>query len=251
MNIEKYEFAKEKLKKIKREEIDAFPYIKELPKRENYGLTDSSEEEIINIDTKFKINQKITDGVVFLTIIVLGFAFGAMSTYKLDVALMYAILSIIPATICLRLFFRKSPPKTKLHLEYERYKNDMSSYKYWEKKRSAHFWISLIGKGTEFERRLAELYNVHGYKAILTKMSGDGGVDIILEKNHQITLVQCKAHKVKISPGVAKKLDKYMDNFGVDKGILASISGFTEGVYKYIEDKKIKLIEVNDILKMM
>lgn len=186
---------------------------------------------------------------MFLFVVVIGFAFGIISTYNIKSGLIYSAIALVPAILTYKIVTGGNPPRTKLHLAYEAYKESIENYKYWRDKKSADFWLRLTG--TAFEYYLAELFSMKGYKATLTKHSGDKGVDIILEKNYEILIVQCKAHKAKIAPNVARKLDESMRYFGVNKAILASISGYTQGVYEYVEGKPIKLMDLNDILKLL
>ena len=57
----------------------------------------------------------------------------------------------------------------------------------------AEHWMSLSGR--EFERELSTLFGQAGYLVEHTPSSGDQGVDLILRKDGQITVVQCKSHR--------------------------------------------------------
>jgi len=54
------------------------------------------------------------------------------------------------------------------------------------------YWYSLIGKGVEFEKTLAELFKALGYEVNKTPASGDQGIDLILKKGKETIVVQCK-----------------------------------------------------------
>ena len=47
------------------------------------------------------------------------------------------------------------------------------------------WWWTL--DGWQFEQEVAKVFRMYGYKATVTKGSGDGGVDIILKKQRQLT----------------------------------------------------------------
>src|ERR1043166_549046 len=47
---------------------------------------------------------------------------------------------------------------------------------------------------TEFEHYVATLYEKQGYKIKVTKQSGDGGIDVILEKGNDKTAIQVKRY---------------------------------------------------------
>lgn len=104
--------------------------------------------------------------------------------------------------------------------------------------------------GKAFEQELAALYTKSGFKARLMPAGGDGGVDIVLEKNGKTTIVQCKAHKSPVGPHVARDLYGTLIHFEASEAILASISGFTSGVRAYVEGKPIKLLGLDEIIEM-
>ena len=59
----------------------------------------------------------------------------------------------------------------------------------------------------EFEELVAEAYRGQGYRAELTTAGADGGADIILRRDGQTTLVQCKRWKQRQVPvGVVREL---------------------------------------------
>lgn len=188
------------------------------------------------------------DIVIFTCIFILVIIIGKF-IFRLDYILLCIITVFIQVLLIAFEGNSRKPPKTKLHLSYEQYIRDTASYDYWIKKKNTSYWFSLNGK--EFEYSLAELFSIRGYKAILTKDSGDKGVDIILEKGSEIIIVQCKAHKKKISRGVAEKLTESMEYFNVNKAILASLSGFTSGVNEYVRGTSIELMDVGIILGMI
>lgn len=249
MNRKDYNYTNIMLQDIKRNEVIAAQYIPKYPTLRRYGLPDDIEEQIKRLDNEFENKRCIIQILSFLLILILGYLYGIIRTHNTDFALIYSAISMVPAIVCYILISRRKPPKTKLHYLYDKFKDDVKSFYHWNNKKSKDYWLKL--SGTAFEYDLAELYNLIGYKANLTKASGDKGVDIILEKDYELTIVQCKAHKSKISPQVAKKLFESMNYFGVDKGVLASVSGFTPGVYEYINGKNITLVDINNILKMI
>ena len=61
----------------------------------------------------------------------------------------------------------------------------------------------------------------------MTPKSGDQGVDLVLRKNGETTVVQCKAQKARASSPIARELLGSMVAFGAQKAILACTGGFT------------------------
>jgi HJR/Mrr/RecB family endonuclease len=111
------------------------------------------------------------------------------------------------------------------------------------------YWISLTGY--EFEREVCDLYKRIGYKSILTKGSGDGGVDIILYDNDQNKIVvQCKNHNKQISPAIARELYGVMIHEEASRAILICPSGFSRAVNSFSHGKPIELIDGKELLKL-
>lgn len=129
----------------------------------------------------------------------------------------------------------------------EKYLSDYKTFKEWWIRMQEVFWKSLSGR--QFENELANLYIKIGYKAEVTTASDDKGVDIWLTKNGQRIPVQCKAHQKSVGPSVVRELYGSMNHFNSDKAILASLSGFTKGVFDYIVDKPIELVDLRWIIK--
>ncbi|NLF83797.1 MAG: restriction endonuclease, partial [Candidatus Gastranaerophilales bacterium] len=88
-------------------------------------------------------------------------------------------------------------------------------------------------------------------KADVTKGSGDAGIDIILEKDGEKYCVQCKAHKKPVGPAIVRELYGAMHSAGIRQGILVCLGGFTSGVYDFVKDKPIKLVDIDDVIKMV
>lgn len=86
-----------------------------------------------------------------------------------------------------------------------------------------------------------------GYHVTLTPASNDGGIDIILEKNGITYAVQCKCHKNPSGPKDARELFGAMVGSSYHKGMLINPSGFTKGVYAFVKDKPIELIDINNL----
>jgi HJR/Mrr/RecB family endonuclease len=105
--------------------------------------------------------------------------------------------------------------------------------------------------GLKFERMLCNLFKKHGYKASRTSATGDGGYDIeYQDKEGQRVLVECKAHKKPVGVAVARQLYGVLLHENAEKGVIASVSGFTNGVYDFIADKPIELLSLRSIIKM-
>jgi len=135
----------------------------------------------------------------------------------------------------------------------EKYKHDKDShdqdiahYKRRLEKRQEAYWRSL--SGVAFERELEKLFSLMGYKVTLTPSTGDGGVDLLLRKDHTLTIVQCKAHAGRIPISVARELSASMVDFQADDAIIACFDGVTRPVAEYIQTRRMSVLDLNAIL---
>lgn len=117
---------------------------------------------------------------------------------------------------------------------------------YWQE---ASWWWSL--DGWQFEQEVAKVFITQGYKAHVTKGSGDGGVDIILKNGDYTAIVQCKHYQNPVPPEPIRALWGCKDDFGADEVILVASSGITEGGASFIQNKpNFKVLNLNDIIAM-
>ena len=110
------------------------------------------------------------------------------------------------------------------------------------------FWMSLSGR--EFEQELATLYRRQGYEVQSTPTSGDEGIDLIIRKNGEKTVVQCKSHKAPVGPAIVRELYGSMVASRADNAILACTGGFTKGVRDFAKGKPIELIAASELATM-
>lgn len=135
--------------------------------------------------------------------------------------------------------------------KYSKYKADCIAYENWERRCSELFWEKL--SGLQFEEEVTKLYNNLGYKAVKTRASNDGGVDVILYRGNEKIAIQCKAYNKRISPSVARELYGVICTSDCSSGIIATVNGASHETYLFCErcmDKPIKIIDVNDLIKM-
>lgn len=125
------------------------------------------------------------------------------------------------------------------------YEDAKKQYDQWFVKTQFSFWDALTGR--QFEHEVTNLLNKAGYSAEVTPSSGDKGVDVLLADR---TIVQCKAHKSRVSPSVARELYGTLQHFKAPRAILISKSGFSKGVYEFVQGKNITLWDVNNLIDM-
>ena len=73
------------------------------------------------------------------------------------------------------------------------------------------------------------LFEKAGYRVRRTGASGDRGIDLVVSRNGQLSVVQCKRYETNIGPSTVRELVGAMTNVGADHGFLVTTSGFTLG----------------------
>lgn len=145
----------------------------------------------------------------------------------------------------IHLFFNKSNSKPNGLEKAKNYIEAKKKYEWNLLREQKEFWQSL--RGDAFEIELATLLKKHGHKVHLTSSTGDRGVDIFLDDN---TIIQCKAHEKPVGVGAARDLYGALHDLGAHEAILASVSGFTKGVYDFTKEKPIILMDLQDIIDL-
>jgi hypothetical protein len=115
-----------------------------------------------------------------------------------------------------------------------------------EKRKELKWWMDLDGSG--FEHELAELLKSRDYDVTHRGRAGDEGVDLALFKEGKHIIVQCKAFKQYISPGIVRDLYGTLIHQKADEAWLVTTSGFHRGSIAFAKDKPIKLLTIAELL---
>ena len=111
------------------------------------------------------------------------------------------------------------------------------------------WWWTL--DGWQFEQEVARVFRLHGYKATVTKGSGDGGIDIILKKDGKTFIVQCKHYQNPLGPEPVRALWGCKDDFNADKVIMVASSGLTQASSEFVNNKENYLVlNLDDVIRM-
>ncbi len=131
-----------------------------------------------------------------------------------------------------------------------KYKTAMENFSENMVRQKRSFWLDLTGY--QFEEEVAKLYKKYGFKTKVTQYSGDGGVDIILEKNDEKIAVQCKHHASSVGPNDVRALQGVVAAQGYSRGIFVSLNGFTPTVKQEVNSGRIRieLLDINDLIEM-
>jgi hypothetical protein len=157
------------------------------------------------------------------------------------ISLLLMAILIVPFDLVLRAF-------VPYYNRVKKYQKALNNYQEWWHRTQKDFWTSL--SEIQFENELTILFRKLGIRAKRTTASNDKGVDIWLHTDGGKEIVQCKAHKNPITAHVARELYGTLKHFGTSQATLASTSGFTKGVYEFVKDKPIRLLDLNSIIEL-
>jgi len=105
---------------------------------------------------------------------------------------------------------------------------------------------------SEFEEYVAGLFDKLGYKTSAVGGSGDGGIDVIAEKDGVKHYIQCKKFFGKRTVSVGEVRDFYgalADKLAQGKGYFITTNKFTLEAEKFAEDKPIELVDSFKLLE--
>ncbi|OXT17198.1 hypothetical protein B9K06_12630 [Bacillus sp. OG2] len=104
----------------------------------------------------------------------------------------------------------------------------------------------------EFEWFIKEMFELLGYHATVTKKTNDGGKDIILRKNDQRSLVECKRYNTpKVTRPDIQKFHSAIIDYKATKGYFVTTGDFTKPAIEYCKDKKIELISGKELVILL
>lgn len=105
----------------------------------------------------------------------------------------------------------------------------------------------------DFERLVGEAFRRQGYAVEESGLGGaDGGIDLILSKDGQRTLVQCKQwRRRKVPVNVVREMYGLLAHHGAHAVQIATVGGFTPDAKRFAQGKPITLIDGDTLLAMM
>ena len=105
---------------------------------------------------------------------------------------------------------------------------------------------------SEFEQLVAELFRRQGY-AVTENLTGgpDGGVDLVLRKGSERTLVQCKHWRTqRVGASVVRELKGVMAARGISGGFVVSSGTFTDQARAFAAEARIGLVDGPQLMSM-
>ncbi|EHK8987134.1 restriction endonuclease [Vibrio vulnificus] len=105
----------------------------------------------------------------------------------------------------------------------------------------------------EFESYIGEFFKQQGYEVKQAfSQKPDGGVDIWMRKDGQLTLVQCKHWKTrKVGIQILREMYAVMIEHNASKMIVVTSGDFTSEAIKYALDKRLWLINGGELVHMI
>lgn len=105
----------------------------------------------------------------------------------------------------------------------------------------------------KFESIVAELFKSMGYDVELTPFINDGGKDIIVKKDNEVSYVECKRYSKKNRVGrpEIQKLVGAMIGAHVERGFFVTTSHFTNTAIEYAKACKVTLIDLESLTDLI
>ena len=104
----------------------------------------------------------------------------------------------------------------------------------------------------EFELLVGEAFRQRGYAVVETGDGADGGIDLVLTKNGERILVQCKHWKsAKVTVMVVRELLGVMASQGAKGGFVVTSGSFTREAESFAQSNGIALVGADELNKMI
>ena len=105
--------------------------------------------------------------------------------------------------------------------------------------------------GFEFEDFLSKLFRNMDYKVVQTKLSGDQGADLIIERNNKKTVVQAKCYSGKLSNKAIQEVVASIKYYKANAGMVVTNSYFTPSAVKLADSNEVRLIDRNKLKELI
>jgi len=102
----------------------------------------------------------------------------------------------------------------------------------------------------DFEEYVGNIYENLGFAIKQTPKSGDEGVDLVLEKQNQYHIVQCKRYDGTVSSSEIRAFLGTLTYHKIEAGKFVTTGRFSSPCYEFERKYNIELVEGNDLMKM-
>ena len=115
---------------------------------------------------------------------------------------------------------------------------------------SVIYWQSLVGHGREFEIAVGKLFANLGFDVVVTKESGDEGVDVRVEGDGETMVVQCKAQKARVSTGILREIARARTAQRAHRAACVSTTGFADRAQRFAARADIYLFSPTELAEL-
>ncbi len=130
-------------------------------------------------------------------------------------------------------------------VDYVRYKNELTKQEI--NRLSKDYWYKM--SPYDFEKEVAVWFEKQGYQALVTKKSGDGGVDIVITKSDYKGYVQCKQFtKSKVDRPTLNALYGVVCADNVSQGVIACLLGVTKEAQEFALRTNMMIVTIDDLI---
>ena len=224
------------------------------PTKEEFGVQDFDIENIVKerksfMEKKGKYENLIAASAIFgcLPAMLISALFNFIFHLSNNTYMWVFFISWVFLIIFFIVMSNIKYPNESEYKKIEEYTRAVGEYSWWQKRKKKDFWYSLNGRSFEIE--ISKIFKKNGYNTRICKQGGDEGVDLEIEKNGVVEIIQCKAHKSKISPSVARDLLGTMLNKKVNHAYLITLNGGTAGTIDFCRKNNITIWDIDDIIK--
>lgn len=121
------------------------------------------------------------------------------------------------------------------------------------KKRMKQAGIEEIDRmdGIKFEHYLKELYSMYGYKAVVTKASGDFGADLVLKKDGRKIVVQAKRYSKNVGVKAIQEIKAAQLHYNADESWVVTNSYYTQAALQLAKSNSVILINRDKLIEQI
>lgn len=99
----------------------------------------------------------------------------------------------------------------------------------------------------DYEAFCANRFEASGWRARITALTGDQGVDILIQKNGIICAVQCKKYSKPVGNKAVQEVVSGMRHYSAECAIVVAPNGFTKSAFQLAKTNEVNLIHHDDI----
>ena len=111
--------------------------------------------------------------------------------------------------------------------------------------------LDIIETGVDFENVLKKIYEQMGYIVETTKVTGDQGADLVVQKNNRKAVIQAKFYSSQVGNSAVQEVVAAIKYYNAQKGIVITNNVFTKSAIELAEANSIQLIDGNGLTSMI